>query len=40
MQQFPEVDKGEWFSIEEAKIKINNGQLDLLTQLEAIILQG
>jgi predicted NUDIX family NTP pyrophosphohydrolase len=37
-QQFPEVDKAEWFTMEVAKLKINDGQKPLLQQLE--ILQG
>lgn len=32
-QFFPEVDKAGWFSIKEAKIKINSGQLSFLDQL-------
>lgn len=34
---FDEVDKAEWFSIEDAKIKINKGQLGFLSQLLTII---
>ncbi|MEO6288655.1 MAG: NUDIX domain-containing protein [Ginsengibacter sp.] len=34
IQSFPEVDKGAWFSIEEAKQKINVMQIPLLEQLE------
>jgi predicted NUDIX family NTP pyrophosphohydrolase len=33
MQTFPEVDKAEWFSIEEAAIKINPAQVPLLHEL-------
>ena len=36
-QFFPEVDKAEWFSIEQAKIKINSGQIAFLEQLAEII---
>ena len=32
-QQFPEIDKGEWFSIEQALIKINPGQVGLVMEL-------
>jgi predicted NUDIX family NTP pyrophosphohydrolase len=32
-QDFPEVDRAEWFSIEEAKEKILESQVKLLTQL-------
>lgn len=37
-QSFPEVDKAEWFLLQEAKLKINAGQLTLLDQLESIVL--
>ncbi len=33
MQNFPEVDKGEWFTYEEAVIKINPAQIGLLDEL-------
>lgn len=33
LQEFPEVDKGEWFSITTAKQKINPGQAALLDDL-------
>jgi predicted NUDIX family NTP pyrophosphohydrolase len=33
-KQFPEVDRAEWFTLEEAKKKINQGQVLLLTELE------
>ena len=33
-QQFAEVDKAEWFGMQEAAIKINAGQLPLLVELE------
>ena len=36
-QSFPEVDKGEWFSIEKAKKKINVMQVGLLKQLQKIL---
>ncbi|MCW3108402.1 MAG: hypothetical protein JWQ09_2908 [Segetibacter sp.] len=36
-QFFPEVDKAGWFSIEDAKIKINNGQVAFLEQLVTVI---
>lgn len=32
-QVFPEVDKAEWFTIEEAAIKINSGQVKVIEQL-------
>lgn len=33
-QQFPEVDKADWFGVEEAKEKINPGQATLIVQLQ------
>jgi len=36
-QSFPEVDKAEWFSVEEAREKINPGQMPLITELAKII---
>ena len=36
-QLFPEVDKAGWFTIDEAKIKINSGQVAFLEQLVAVI---
>jgi predicted NUDIX family NTP pyrophosphohydrolase len=32
-QEFPEIDRAAWFGIEEAKKKINQGQIDLLEEL-------
>jgi predicted NUDIX family NTP pyrophosphohydrolase len=32
-QQFPEVDRAEWFDIETARIKVIQGQVDLLNRL-------
>ena len=37
MASFPEADKAEWFTINEARTKINNGQLPFLDQLESIL---
>ena len=34
---FAEVDKAEWFTIDEAKAKINAGQLPVLLQLHTLI---
>ena len=36
-QSFPEVDKGEWMTIEKAKKKINMGQKSFLEQLQQIL---
>ncbi len=38
MQSFAEVDRGDWFTVEEAKVKINAAQLGLVEELEKIIL--
>lgn len=35
--EFPEMDEGKWFSLEEAKDKIFKGQFKLLEKLENII---
>jgi predicted NUDIX family NTP pyrophosphohydrolase len=32
-QQFPEVDRGEWFSIEDARKRLNRGQVVFLERL-------
>lgn len=37
MQSFPEIDRGGWFSIEEALIKINGAQSALITELRTKI---
>ncbi len=36
-QEFPEVDRAEWFTIDEAKRKINKGQVPLLDECEQLI---
>jgi predicted NUDIX family NTP pyrophosphohydrolase len=36
-QQFPEVDRGEWFNLSTAAEKINLHQAPLLTQLRALL---
>ncbi|CAM3663972.1 NUDIX hydrolase [Sphingobacterium prati] len=36
IQTFPEIDSGAWFTMEEAKRKINVQQISFLTQLAAI----
>jgi predicted NUDIX family NTP pyrophosphohydrolase len=35
-QTFPEVDRAEWFTIDEAKQKINQAQIALLDQLSSL----
>ncbi|MCK5511202.1 MAG: NUDIX domain-containing protein [Thermodesulfovibrionia bacterium] len=36
-QEFPEIDRASWFDIEEAKKRINQGQVDLLIELQNVI---
>jgi predicted NUDIX family NTP pyrophosphohydrolase len=36
-QEFPEVDKAEWFTPEEAKRKINTAQIPLIDELQYIL---
>jgi len=36
-RSFPEVDKYEWLTIEDARLKINPAQIDFLDQLEKIV---
>lgn len=36
-QSFPETDKAEWFTLKEAKLKINSGQVNLIEQLELVL---
>jgi predicted NUDIX family NTP pyrophosphohydrolase len=38
-QQFPEIDKGEWFGIEDARQKINPAQASLIDELHNKILE-
>jgi predicted NUDIX family NTP pyrophosphohydrolase len=33
-QEFPEVDRAEWFSLEEAKEKIQAGQIGFIKEFE------
>jgi predicted NUDIX family NTP pyrophosphohydrolase len=37
MQRFPEVDKAEWFSIDQAKLKILEAQIPLLEELSQLV---
>jgi predicted NUDIX family NTP pyrophosphohydrolase len=37
VQHFPEVDRGAWFTVAEARRKILRGQLPLLAELEAML---
>lgn len=36
-QSFPEIDKAAWFSLKEAREKINPGQSGLLNELESLL---
>lgn len=36
-QSFPEADKAAWFTLEEATHKINQGQINLVEQLEILL---
>jgi predicted NUDIX family NTP pyrophosphohydrolase len=36
MEEFPEVDRGEWFDMETASKKINDRQCEFLRQLQAL----
>jgi predicted NUDIX family NTP pyrophosphohydrolase len=36
-QEFPEVDRAEWFSLDAAAEKINDGQRELLHQLQLLL---
>lgn len=39
-QEFPEVDRAEWFTIDEAKRKINKAQVQLVNQLNDAVEAG
>jgi hypothetical protein len=36
-QDFPEIDRGEWFGLEEASLKIGKGQTTLIDQLRVLL---
>jgi predicted NUDIX family NTP pyrophosphohydrolase len=36
-REFPEIDQAAWFSLPQARARINPGQLDLLDQLERLL---
>ncbi len=36
-QEFPEVDKGDWFDFKTARLKLNPGQISLIDQLEKLL---
>jgi predicted NUDIX family NTP pyrophosphohydrolase len=37
MQSFPEVDRGAWFRLDQARVKISAGQLPLLEELSTLL---
>jgi predicted NUDIX family NTP pyrophosphohydrolase len=37
MAEFPEVDRADWFTLEQARVKINPAQLPLLEELAATV---
>ena len=37
MQSFPEVDRGDWFGLEQAREKISSSQLPLLEELAMLV---
>lgn len=37
MQSFPEIDRLEWFSLSEARVKLNHAQTEFLDRLSAIL---
>jgi predicted NUDIX family NTP pyrophosphohydrolase len=39
LQEFPEVDRGDWFTLDAAAIKILKGQRPLLEMIQDIVLQ-
>jgi predicted NUDIX family NTP pyrophosphohydrolase len=40
VQEFPEVDRAEWFGLEEAKEKIQAGQMGFIEELERVVSGG
>jgi predicted NUDIX family NTP pyrophosphohydrolase len=36
LQEFPEVDRAQWFTVDEARRRINRAQVELLDRLEAL----
>ena len=39
-QEFPEVDRAAWFSVDEGRMKINSGQLAFIERLQEILEKG
>jgi predicted NUDIX family NTP pyrophosphohydrolase len=38
LKVFPEIDKAEWFKLEDAKLKINKGQIPLIEELSSMLI--
>jgi len=38
LKSFPEIDRAEWFALEEAKIKMNKGQIPFIEELSSRLL--
>ena len=36
-QTFPEVDRADWFTVEEAAIKLNSAQVPIVKELQALL---
>jgi predicted NUDIX family NTP pyrophosphohydrolase len=34
---FPEIDRAQWFSLDDARVKIVSGQIPLLERLAAVV---
>src|SRR5215211_1510068 len=39
MQDFPEIDRAEWFELDAARAKLNPAQAELIDRLEALLAQ-
>jgi predicted NUDIX family NTP pyrophosphohydrolase len=39
MQEFPEIDRAEWFELDAARAKLNPAQAELIDRLEALLAQ-
>jgi predicted NUDIX family NTP pyrophosphohydrolase len=40
LQEFPEVDRACWYGLEEARVKLNEAQAELIDRLEALLAPG
>jgi predicted NUDIX family NTP pyrophosphohydrolase len=39
IKSFPEIDKAEWFTFEQGKIKINKGQIPFIDELSSLLIK-